>query len=95
MKTYKEFIFEAQVRFSKNLYKDKVPDDILSELIIVDPSPNKSYCDWIVKGYLKAVNKEIYLEDLYKVKEYLEMYEKLKKKKLIDKDIYKFSDYKD
>jgi hypothetical protein len=24
MKTYKEFINEAQVRFSKNLYKDKV-----------------------------------------------------------------------
>lgn len=95
MKSYKEFINEGQVRFTKNLYKGEVPDDILDKLDDSDPTDNKTYSEWIVKGYLKAVNKSVYLEDLYKVKEYLTIYEKMKKKNLINKDIFFFKDYKD
>jgi hypothetical protein len=95
MKTYKEFINEAQVRFSKNLYKDKVPDDVLDNLVNSDPTSTKTYCDWIVKGYLKSDNKSVYLEDLYKVTEYLLTYEKMKKRNLINKDIFSFKNYKD
>ena len=95
MKTYKEFINEAQVRFSKDVYKDKVPVDVLNKLVECDPTLTKSYSNWIVNSYIKSDEKRLFLEDLYKVGKYLELYDKYKKKNLIEKDIFKFKDYKE
>jgi len=88
MKTYQEFINEAQVRFSKNLYKDKVSVDVLNKLIESDPSDSKSYSDWIVKGYLKMElnNQE------FNMINYMKSFENWLNEKLDDYNLYHFTD---
>jgi hypothetical protein len=93
LKVYVEYIFEGKKEFLQSKYK--LEEDIFNKLIEADPTKGK-YFEWIITRYLKSKEKKVYLEDLYKIKKYLETFEILKKQhKIKETDIGKYLDYKD
>ncbi len=86
-------------------YKDKVKRLVFEELIMADPTtrlkegiPVKKgrYSDWIIKLYVKSKNKDRFYEDLYKIKEGLELFHRFKDKLDIDgRDVNNFKSIND
>jgi hypothetical protein len=69
---------------------DKKMSEIFEQLIEADPLPNKQNAQWIIKLYTNGL---ILSEDLYKVNNYLTLYEKIKQAGKIpveQRDINKF-----
>jgi hypothetical protein len=93
---YNEYILESnnKIEVLKFKFKD-ISDDVFDKLVDADPTNNKAYLNWILNTYNKSDNKKVYIEDLYKVKEYLILFDKLKSQhKLEHTDINYYNDYK-
>jgi hypothetical protein len=71
---YNEFLNESlnKIEFLRNKYKD-ISDADFTILVDADPSANKQYLDWILKCYINSKDKKVYLEDAYKINEYLKL----------------------
>jgi hypothetical protein len=93
LKVYEDYIFEGKKEFLQGKYK--LEPDLFNKLIDADPT-NGKYFEWIITRYIKSKDKKVYLEDLYKIKEYLTTFDVLKKQyKIKETDIGKYLDYKD
>lgn len=75
-------------------YKEKVGEKLYSDILETDPTFNKQYSQWIFNLYLKLTTdeqKDIFKEDLYKVKDDLKLFYKHKEKLALEKrDITNF-----
>jgi hypothetical protein len=71
-----------------------LPEKEFQEIIDADPSKNKEFSQWLLNLYKQHNLK---LEDLYKVKDYLYLFMKIKKKSSIqiEKDINKYKSIQD
>jgi hypothetical protein len=104
---YRDFINEAMSldNIYDKFYKDKIELPIFQKLISGDPTtligdgvPKKKgrYSDWIIKTYLNSKYKDRFMEDLYKVKDGLELFHKFKNKLDIEvRDINNFQSIND
>jgi hypothetical protein len=94
---YTKFLNESlnKIDFLRNKYKD-ISDKDFNILVDAVPSTNKQYLDWILKCYNNSDDKKVYIEDAYKIKEYLSLFTEYKNKnRIVVKDINKYKDYKD
>ena len=66
----------------KSLDNKPIEQSDIDKIFDSDPSINKSYVNWLIHLY-KNTNKKLFLEDLYKAKDYLTIYDDAKKKNKI------------
>jgi len=82
------FLLEDRLDFLRNKYEDEITTSIFERLLNNDPTKKKIYLQWLIKNYINNTNKDRFLEDLYKTKEDLVVFTKLKQQnKIQQKDI--------
>jgi hypothetical protein len=80
LKTYEKFIRKENLNDIYSKYYSKIPFDVFKKIIKSDPTSMidgqlylGKYCKWLLKLYN---DKNLKLEDLYKVPEYLQLFDK-------------------
>ena len=82
------FLLEDRIDFLRNKYENEITTDVFDRLLNADPTKKKIYLQWLIKNYINNTNKDRFLEDLYKTKEDLVVFTKLKQQnKIQQKDI--------
>jgi len=77
------FLLENRIDFLRNKYEGEISSDVFDRLLSNDPTKKKIYLQWLIKNYITATNKDRFLEDLYKTKEDLVVFTKLKQQNKI------------
>jgi len=88
----------TEILKDKFVNSGKLTPEVFDKLIEGDPTNNKVYLQWIINQYVKIKNdkreEELFIEDLYKMNEYLELFDRLKNR-FTYKDINQYKNYKD
>lgn len=94
VKSFKLFLIEGDYNRTYNFYKKDIKKEIFDKIITSDPTTKVErgfvgkYSKWLLDRYIK---KELNIEDLYKAKEYLELFNKVMNRLPINKrDINKY-----
>lgn len=100
-------IEKIKKQFPKIKWEEKnryIPDNpLIDSFVKADPSKILEYLPWIIrqynnilKGKITGITEEVFLEDLYKIKEYLELFNKVKHKLSAEQqNINNYKTYKD
>ncbi len=96
MKLFEIFLLEDRIEYLKNKYvvDGKLTTEQFNNIVQSDPTKNKIYVQWLLNK-LNKENPPRFFEDLYKIKEYLDIFDRLKNK-FKEKDIneYSFEEFK-
>lgn len=92
------FLNEGREEFlkTKHVESGKISSDLFDKIKDIDPTRNKMYLDWLCIQFSKnEIEKDkqklkIFLEDAYKLTEYLELFDRLKHK-YPHADIFKYT----
>lgn len=103
---YKKIIYEQiqldenRVEYLKDKFvnSDKIEPELFDEIVNADPTTEKKYLQWLLNQYIKVQSsereKELFFEDLYKMTEYLQLFDRLKNN-FINTDINQYKNYRD